>query len=219
MVFSIVGVPKIANGIGAAQDALHQHVVIFTQLRVAGLQMRLFVFVKHNFNKEVKGAAVCAGDVAQNLFFRPFGIHIGPGLVTFTEDHRQFFHGRIGQKIVLLADGHRQRIRAHPEFNRCAPDGFTAGDFFVFDRAAGIGDIGFAHFTEALKTTARADAVNCDIASKAFVLKAFRHAFCQREHRGAACGHDISAEFQGIDLGEHCPGCRCFFLCFFRRIH
>ena len=38
--------------------SLHQHVVIFAQLRIAGQQVRLVVLIEDFFHKEIEGAAV-----------------------------------------------------------------------------------------------------------------------------------------------------------------
>ena len=87
-------------------------------------------------------------------------------------------------EVVLGGDDHRQGIGAYAELDRGTgrSEGGAVGDFFVLDRAAGIGDIGLAGFAEALEASPGADAVDGDLAGVAFAFEALSHGFGEREN-------------------------------------
>ena len=68
-----------------------------------------------------------------------------------------------------------QRVGANSEFDWRATNGCAAFDFAILDSAAGVRDVSLACFTEAFEPGTGADAVDRDVASVAFVLKASRH--------------------------------------------
>ena len=68
--------------------------------------------------------------------------------------------------------------------DRRAADGLAVLHLAVLDLAGSVGDIGLTGLAETLETRARADAVNRDVARKAFVLEPLSHALSQRVHRG-----------------------------------
>jgi len=91
--------------------------------------------------------------------------------------------GQIGDEGIFAADHDGQSIGTDAELDDFAAFIGTGFGFFVFDCAAGVGDVGFGSGTEALEPSARANAIDRDIATLAIFAEDFGHGFAQRIDR------------------------------------
>ena len=162
------------------------------------------------FDEEIVGAAVGAGGVAFDRLSRPGGVDVRPLLGFVREDHGQLIHGDVGEKIILRVDHDGDSIRSNAEVDRVAVNGFAAGLLAVFDRAGGIGNIGFTGLAEALETSAGADRVNRNLAFVTFILEQISDCFREREDGGTTRGDDIAFNVAWVYLGQlNTSCCRC----------
>ena len=201
-VLGVVGVAEEAHRVGAAEDALHQDVVILAHLQVAGAQDRHLVLVEHLFHEVFEGAAVGAGNEALNRLVRPVRVDVAP-IGGGAEQGVELFHADVVGEGVVLAHDHGQGIGADADLDRLAADSLTVGHFLVLDRPAGVGNVGFAAGAEPLEAGAAADAVDADVAGVALVLEPLDHALGQREHGGTAGGNDVALYVERVDAGQH----------------
>ena len=193
---------------------MHEHVVIFAQLQMLGREDGFFIFVENCFDKVVEGTAVGAGAEAEDGFVGPFRAHIRP-VGGRAEQQGQLFHRNIGGEVVLGADDDGQCICADAELKGFTADGTARFDFAVLNRPTGVGDVALTSHTEPLETSARADAVNGDVARVPFVAEPHSHRFAEREHSRATRADDVTRHFQRVHFGEH--RARHFFFGFRRR--
>jgi len=186
-----VGEAEVADGIGAASDALNQDIVIFGELDAFGSQDGGFAGVgviavgggHHSFDEVIEGSGVGAGAEALDGFSGEGRVEVSPGDCG-GESQGDLFDGQILNEVVLGGDDHRQGVGADAELDGSAADGCAVSDLFVLDRATGVGDIGLASFAEALEARPGANAVDGDLSGIAFAFEAVSHGFGKRVHSG-----------------------------------
>ena len=106
-VLEVVGESEVGDGVGAAGHTLGQHVVVFAQLQVGGVEEGLLLLAEYLFHEIVEGAAVRARGEALDLLGRPGGVHIRPQGGR-AEQLGQLFLGDIFDEGVLLAQHNGQ---------------------------------------------------------------------------------------------------------------
>ena len=191
LVLDVIGEAEVAQRVGVARDALHQHVVVLRGGEVAARGLRL---ADHRLGEVIEGARIGA---------RPEEIHrpVGPRRVDLGPAHHlalggwlphllQFRDRQLLEERVLRIDHHGEGVEGYRQFVEPDPGRLAIVHFLLGDRPRGAGhvDLVAAEFLEAAAGARNADR-HADGALFQF-LEILGHGFGNRKHGARAVDLD-----------------------------